>query len=580
MAVIDFQKRTRRQEIESDRSQMENDRASFLPLYRELGDNFASTRPKFNLADTSKANRINSKIIDTTPIFAAKTLRAGMTGGITPSARPFAKFTTSDPDLAEWGAVKDWLWKVQSSIHAMLNRSNFYSVIPTLHHDTGLYGTSPMGVFEMFNDNILYHETYPVGSYMIAQDEYGRVNTFCRDYRMTVGNLVKKFGKKSADGSVDWSNFSATVKQAYQNGNYQHKVDVCCWVGPNRDFVIHSPWSFNKPFIAVYYERGVNGNPSYNQNEGDVVLLEQGYDYFPVLCARWEKSDDDAYAIDCPGMTTLGDARQLQIGERRILEAVEKMIRPPLIGPSSLRGKENAQVPGSTTFMDVREGMQGLRSVYDVRFDISTMEVKQQQARSRIERGWYADLFLMLSNMEERDRTAYEIAERKEEKLLALGPVLEQENHDVLDPYFDIAFATGLKRGQFPPIPEELRGQDLKIEYTSTTAQAQKLIGIASMDRFVQSFAMVAKLDQKAARKFRGDQVIDIYADILSVNPSAIRTDEEVAEMDRQEAAMQQQQMDMAMMQQGADTAQKLATTPTSGDNALNDLLAVARAGG
>lgn len=35
--IIDFMKRTRRQEIEADRAQMENDRAGFLPLYRELG---------------------------------------------------------------------------------------------------------------------------------------------------------------------------------------------------------------------------------------------------------------------------------------------------------------------------------------------------------------------------------------------------------------------------------------------------------------------------------------------------------------------------------------------------------------
>lgn len=574
-----FHKRTKRQDIESDRAQMDSDRAPFVPLWKELSDNFSPARQRFNLAETIKASRSNSKIIDSTPVQAKNILRAGKMGGITSPARPWFKYSTQDPELSEWGAVKRWLWDVQTIISGTFNRSNLYSVLPNMYGDNGTFGTSPIGVFEKFDDQVMHNECYPIGSYRIAQDEYGRVNVFSRDFRYTVGQLVSRFGKKKADGSADWSNFSQRVRQAYEAGNYQTKVDIHMWVGPNRDFIPYSPWSINKPFIAAYHELSCGGSPSYNSQEGEIFLSEQGYDYFPILCARWEKNDEDAYGVDCPGMTTLGDARQLQLGERRILEAVERKNRPPMIAPTSMRGKENIHVPGSTTYMDLREGMQGIRSAYDINFDITEMEVKQAQCRQRIDRGWYADLFLMLSNMEQRDRTAYEIAERKEEKLLALGPVLEMINGDVLDPYMDIAFHTHLKRGLLPPIPEELRGQQLKIEYTSVTAQAQKLIGISSMDRFIQSFQVIASIDPRAVRKIKADQVVDIYADILSVDPNAVRTDDEVAEIDRQEAAQIQQQNQMAMMQQGADTAQKLATTPTSGDNALNDLLAMAQAG-
>ena len=573
-----FEKRTRRQEIEAGRAIMENDRAPFIPLYKDLADNFCPTRPRFHLSEASVGGRLNNKIIDTTPVFAVKTLRAGMTGGITSPARPWFRYTTQDPDLAEFASVKNWLWSVQEIIAATFNRCNLYATLPNVYGDNGTFGTSPMGVFEVFNDNVLHTECYPVGSYMLAQDDLGRVNTFVRDYRMTVGQVIQKFGVKK-NGKADWSNFSDRVRNAYMNGNYNYKVDVCMWVGPNRDFNPYSPWHTNKKFIAVYYERGFQGGACYNANEADVVLKEQGYDQFPVLGLRWEKNDEDAYGTDCPGMTTLGDARQLQLGERRILEAVEKMIRPPMIGPTSLRGKENVQVAGSTTYMDLREGMQGLRSVYDINFDVSRMEVKQQQARERINKGFYADLFLMLSNMQDRDRTAYEVAERKEEKLLALGPVLEQTNGDVLDPLMDIAFYTHLKRGLLPPIPDELRGQELKLEYTSVTAQAQKLIGISTLDRFVQSVGMIAGFDPNALKKVKSQQIVDVYGDILSVNPSIIRSDDEVDAMDRAQAQQAYEQQQMNMMQQGAQTAESLAKTPTDGDNALNDLLSVAQAG-
>lgn len=577
--VYGAEKKSRRQEIEAECAQMEMDRAQFIPVWREIAENFCPTRPRFQITDTQKQNRTNSRIIDSTPAFAVQTLGAGMMGGITSPARPWFRYTTNDPELAEFGSVKQWLWDVQTIISSTFNRSNLYGTFPNMYRDNGAFATSPIGVFEKYDDTVMHNECYPIGSYTIAQDEFGKVNTFKRDYRMTVGQIVKKFYGRGRPSDGEWGNFSHRVKTAYQAGQYQMKIDVTMWVGPNRDHKIYSPWSSEKPFIAIYFEKGCDGNASYASNEGDVVLMEQGYDYFPILCSRWEKNDEDAYGVNCPGMITLGDAKQLQLGERKSLEAVDKSLNPPTVAPTSMRGRENPLHPGSMIFADMREGMQGIRSVYDINFDISKIELKNQQVRERINRGWYADLFLMLSNMEDRDRTAYEVAERKEEKLLALGPVLESVNSDVLDPYMDIAFMTHFKRGLLPPIPEELKGEMLKIEYTSITAQAQKLIGISTMDRFVQSFTAIAAVDPQAKRKFKAAQAVDAYADMLSVNPNVIRSDEEVEAMDRADAAQLQQQQQLMMAQQAAQTAESLAKTPTDGDNALNDLLAVAQAG-
>lgn len=583
--------KSKREQIEILRGQLEVERSSFITHWREIADMILPRRSRFQVTDANKGYRVNQKIIDGSGTQAAKTLRAGMMGGVTSPARPWFKLSVGDPDLSESAAVKDYLYKCGEIMLTTMARSNLYQILPPVYGDLGTFATSPLLIEEDFTGKVGRCSSFPVGSYMIAKNDEGVVDTFIYDYRMTVDQLLRKFGEKDSSGHIkNWENFSNSVKSAWDAGLTQQWVDVTYVAMPNENYTGSSPWSWDKKFITCYYERGSGGmaqsgmkNPTiggYNgSNEREKMLRESGVDYFPVLCPRWETTAEDVYGTDCPGMTALGDIKQLQLGERRSLEAIDKKVRPPMIAPTSMRGRDHAPLPGSTLYTDTREGQQGYRPAFQLDFSIMELEQKQQAVRERINKAYYADLFLMLSNLEQRDRTAYEISERKEEKLLVLGPVLEQLNQDLLDPLIDIWFYFCSKQRILPPPPPELEGMDLKVEYVSVMAQAQKLVGIATMDRFVQTVGMIAGYDQRALRKIKSDQLVDVYGDILSVNPSVIRSDEEVAAMDEAEAAQQREQQQMMMLQQGAQTAKELAQTPTSGDNALNELMARAQAG-
>lgn len=187
----------------------------------------------------------------------------------------------------------------------------------------------------------------------------------------------------------------------------------------------------------------------------------------------------------------------------------------------------------------------------------------------------------MLASTDRRQITAREIDERHEEKLLALGPVLEQLNQDLLDPLIDIAFDMHMKQGLFDDLmpPDELKGMPLKVEYISIMAQAQKLIGISGVERFVGFVGQVAQADPTVLDKVNRDQLIDVYADITSIPPDLVLTDEEVAEMRAARAKQQQAAQQMQMMQMGAGAAKDLSQTSLEGDNALNRMLSQAQAG-
>lgn len=577
--------KNKRHKLELLRAQLEIERSSFLAHWRELGDFILPRRPRFDITDVNKGDKRNQKIFDSTASLAVRTLRSGMMAGVTSPARPWFRLTTSDPDMAERGVVKEWLALVQQRMSTSFLRSNLYNVLPVAYGDLGTFGTAPIFVEEDFKD-VLHFNSFPIGSYSIAKDYRGVVNTFLREFRMTVRQLVEQFGKK-VNGEWDWSNFSKTVKGLYETAQYEQWVDVVHVVYPNDEYIPDRLEAKYKKYASCYYERGsygVSGSQNIDTQhigglDTNVFLKESGYDFFPVLCPRWEVTGEDVYGTDCPGMTALPDIKQLQTGEKRLAQAIEKMVNPPMTAPTSLKNSKVSILPGDITFADQRDGMAGLRPTHEVSLSINEMENKQAQVRNRIQRAFFEDLFLMLANDTRSNITAREIEERHEEKLLALGPVLEQLNQDLLDPLIDIAFDIHLRQGQIPPPPEELQGEKLKVEYISIMAQAQKLVGISGVERFTNYVGGLAGVNPEILDKVDMDQAIDVYADITSVPPSLVRTDDVVAQIRAQKQQAIQAQQRMNMLQQGAMVAKDLSQSDTEGENALTQLAAQARAG-
>jgi hypothetical protein len=112
-------------------------------------------------------------------------------------------------------------------------------------------------------------------------------------------------------------------------------------------------------------------------------------------------------------------------------------------------------------------------------------------------------------------------------------------------------------------------------------AQAQKLIGLSSIERFAQfSTNLYAQTQDRAIlRKVDFEQMIDVYGDAISIAPSIVRSDEVVAEMERVEIEQAQAQAQQAAIANGARVAKDLSAAKLGEDNALDRLLATAGAG-
>lgn len=574
----------RRQQYELLRSQLVNERASFIPHWRELSDFILPRRPRFVVTDVNRGERRSQKIIDSTATLAARTLSSGMMAGVTSPARPWFRLTTPDPGLAEFGPVKSWLHVVTERMLTVFLRSNLYNALPVLYQDIGVFATSAMSIEEDFDDVLRFY-VFPVGSYMITNDDKLQVRSFVREFRMTVRQMVERFAKKDERGRVtDWSNFSQHVRSQSESGQAESWIDVVHVILPNDEFDPRKLDAKFKRYRSVYYENGYSSASASRYIRGeddDRVLRDSGFDLFPILAPRWEVTGEDVYGTNCPGMTALGDIKQLQLGEKRGAQAIEKMVNPPMTGPTALRTQKASILPGDITYVDVREGQQGFRPAHEVNPRIQELEAKQAQIRQRIRRSFYEDLFLMLANLDRREITAREIEERHEEKLLALGPVLEQLNQDLLDPLIDNAFDIMLRQGFIPEPPDEIAGMTLKVEYISIMAQAQKLIGLAGVERFAQFTGAVAAQSghPEVIDKVDLDQMIDVYAERTGVPPSIVRSDDAVLAIRQARAQAQQEAAQMQAVREAGKIAKDFARADMSKENALTRLLKEAETG-
>jgi hypothetical protein len=561
---------TKRQEYELVRSSLWAERSTFDAHWRDLGDYVLPRRPRWFTTDRNKGDRRNQKIIDETGTFAARTLQSGMHAGITSPARPWMKLTTPDPDLAQFGPVKQWLHEVTQRMLTVFLRSNLYNVLPTQYGDMGVFATGAMSVLEDDKDVIRCY-SYPIGSYALGTNDRGVCDVFVREWQMTVRQIVSQFGlvpvaPGSLSREIDWTNISTTVRSLWQRASYEQAVDVNWVIAPNTRADSSRIGGKFLPYSSCHFEKG--------QQREDVFLRESGFNEFPVMGSRWDITGEDVYGTMSPGMLALGSIKQLQTMQKRKAQAIEKMINPPLQAPTHVRNQKASLLPADITYVDVREGQKGIAPIHEVRIDISHLTADITETRNMIRRSFYEDLFLMLAQSDRREITAREIEERHEEKLLALGPVLERTNDELLDPIVDRVFNIMARRGLIPPAPQELRDVDLKVEYISLMAQAQKLVGVAGHERFLSTAAQLAPIFPDVVFKIDVFQAIDDHADMLGVNPKLVVPDDQArAAADASHKAAAKAQA-AAVAKDATGAVSNLAATPMGQDSALDRLMA------
>lgn len=534
---------------------LRSERSTFESHYRELSDNILAARGRFLTTDRNKGHKRNTKQYNNTARRASRSLSAGMMAGMSSPARPWFRLGTHNKALREVGAVKRWLNQVERLLFAIFSESNFYNTLAQVYDELGTFATAPMAIYENF-ENVIRCQAFTVGSYFLGVNGQGMVDSMYREYQLTVGSLVSQFGL---------DNVSEAVRRNFHNGTTETWIDVIHAIEPNddRDGMKVGDMAYR----SVYYEKSETENN---------FLREKGFEEFPIMAPRWQVTAEDTYGTECPGMTALGDVKQLQIQEKKKAQALDKLVDPPLQAPAEMKGKRISIIPGDTSYVDQRGPGTGIAPIYTVSPDFNAISADIQQTEHRINQAYFVDLFLMFTNIEQRERvTQEEIIRKNEEKLLMLGPMLQRTQNELFDKVIDRTFKIALRADIVPEPPPELQGQQLSIEYLSPLFQAQKSVATNTIERMSTYVGNLAQIAPEALDKFDADQAVDEYADALGVNPNIILTDDEVMDVRAQRERQIQMQQAAAMAgpaKDGTQAVKNLADAESSGNSVLDGM--------
>lgn len=554
MATKTVDNRQLRSNIQKKYSALLNVRTNFDAMNKNITKYIIPHKGRYDNAEGNDGSRKDLLILNNTATRALNTLSSGMVAGVTNPTRPWFKLGIGQAGLQEFGDVKDWLENVEKKMREILTSSNFYGVMPDVYKELGSFGTTAVIMDDDFKDVVRF---YPVtaGEYVLGVNDRNEVDTLIREFQMTVGQMVSKFGK---------DNVSEKIKISFERKETEQLYNVVHAIEPNVDRVIGMKDSRNKLFRSVYYEAG---------SDNHTILGIFGYDEFPVLAARWSIGSGDTYGTDSPGISTLGDVKQLQHEEMRKAEAIDKLVNPPVNIPQSLKNSRTSTRPGGSNFYnDVGGSNNGVTPVYQIDPRLQDLKEDIFKIEERIKESFFANLFLAMTDIDRRQITATEIDARKQEKLLMLGPVLERLNNDILDPLIERMFNIMFRKGIIPPPPQEIQGQALNVEYISVMAQAQRSVGKEGIVDTVGFVASLAELDPDVLDKIDFDQAVDEHAERSGVPPKIIRGDDEVIKIRdaRNEANLQNAQMNQAAQ---ATEIAKSASQAKTGDeeNLLTD---------
>lgn len=537
---------TRLNEMEKERRPWLDQARNIAAVVQPWAGRFTDTTP------SNDGSRRNADIINNTATLAHRATSAGFMSNASSPARDWFRLGVLDPDLNRRHSVRLWFDQLTKLAMGAARRSGTYRALHHIYSENPLFGTAA-DIIAPDSKTLLRHMPMTFGEYCIAVDYTGRPDTIFRKFDMTVGQAIAEFG---------FDKCSKHVQTLARRGLFDHWIKIVHAIEPRVVRKYTSLDNLDMPWRSIYFEEAC---------AEDQILRESGFTRFPAIAPRWQVLGLAAYGFG-PGHEALPDTLALQQKEFRKAQAIDFQTEPPTQGPPEMAGREIKKTPGAHNTVSDPTGA-GIRPIWEVHLELQYLMQDIKETEQRIYQTWYADLFRLMQMLSDTtQRTRQEILERSEERLLAVGPVVERLTDEALEPIVDFLVEAVLPYA--PPPPPELEGQEMVIEFISPMAQAQKAIGANSIDRMIGTIRVLAEAQPEAMDKLNVDETIDSYSDMIGVDPRMIVPGNKVALVRKARAQAQAavQQAETAAMQ--ASAAKDAATAlQASAQNSQADVI-------
>jgi len=519
-------------------------RGTLLSTMQRIVDYMMPHRKAITTKKEAGSNQMTT-VYDGTAIQALNICANGLYGHLTNPSAPWFMLTCKRKDLNETPEVKEWLRDTSERMHDAINASNWPMAAHEIYTDLPALGTGVLYIGKIMTrrqkSRLLNFKVFDIGNCVIEEDADGEVDTVIRQETMSVRTVMQAWGEKCPE----------KVKKLYRDGKENTDVDIIHACFPRSDRNPQKIDKINKPWASYWIEK-----------ESKQMLEEGGYDEFPYCVPRWKKFSGSAYGYG-PGMDCLSEILMINEFSKSDIKVHQKRSDPPILAPDEMAMYPKRFIPGGVTYYKAGgkpEYMMGPQvSQYDLEYE--------NQRRQYIMSMFYADLFTLLAQ-QPRTKTATEVMELVEERLVLLGPTLGRLQSELFDAMISRVFWMLLRGdetgGYLTPPPQVLVGQGLDIHYVSKLAMAMRIFEVKAAMQALQIAQGLAQQDPSIMDNFDLDGIARGIAERLGTPTIFLAPDRAVREIRQQRAAAQAEAQAKQDKMMQAEMAAKLTPAMTT----------------
>jgi hypothetical protein len=475
--------------------------------------------------------------------------------------------------IDQYPQVQKWLQDCETVLYSAFNRSNFYDVVTEFISDGATCGTAEMVVEEDIENARCVFTVPHFRECFIAENQFGKVDTVYRVYKMTLRQLAQKFGWEEMKGVEP--NFERDYK-----ANMHAERDVLHAIYPREDY---SPWRIDakgKKWASDWvYSRGgkiltLSGNKPQLADEKHSIVKEGGYDSMPTISWRWRKNNDEVYGRG-PAHDAFVSVAQINQMARTNLITAQRAAEPPLVAYSDLRGAIQ-RGPNGITYVEANRGDMRTRMPQPLHTGVQSLPFSiefQDRVARVINQHFHTDVFMMMSqlaNAGKSERMVQEqVMELQGEKAAILGTRVGNLQSEAFDPLINRVYSIEAQAGRIPDPPDILLESEhgpVMVQYLGPLAQAQtRLTTVRSIDGFIGEAVKLAQIDPTVVHAINIPHILRTIRDAVNAPVDCVydeKTFAEIMQNLQKQSAQQQQTEEIPKL---AKAAASLAKAPESG---------------
>jgi hypothetical protein len=524
------------------------ERAPYDTHWQELAEYFLPRKAEISSKRSVPDSSRHDVLFDTSGVQAAATLANGQLAYITPADSRW--FVYEPPKGVNSDKAKQWYSRCSEATQLLLATSNVYTELHELYYDDSVFGTYCMFVESGVSHPVIFHK-FDIGTYSLAEDDEGLVNTVFRELELTVLQAADKFGEDNLADAM--KKRLADIRRTGKGGTVKHKFVHALYKRTEAEREQGKEDGPNKPWASVYVDQT-------NKH----VCRNSGYDEKPFFAGRHVKSQQGVYGVS-PAWMALPECRQLNFLSKQLDALAEIKAFPRLLMPATHEGEVDLRSGGVTYYDPTQPNALPQEWAQGGEYQIGLE--RENRKTEAINQAMHVDMFRMFASLERANMTATEVAERASEKLVQFSPSFTRKTTELLSPMLRGVFGILIRNGHFPPPPPDAilmdeMGQPIipepEVSYVSKVALAIRAMQNLSLSRTMERNAIIAQVRPEVLDNFKWDVISRETArnDGLPADWLAEEDEVEQARAARAEAqAKMAQQQEMLTMAEAAGKA-------------------------